>query len=223
MRILVVLDHPYTVDSADNVPHRRSFTAAVTEAAIRGARSAGHEVDLIDLSADGFDPRMSADDLTEWRLRTQSDPQVLDYQRRVLEAEQLVFAFPIWWEAMPAATKGFLDRVLAEGVLYEELEGAKGNPFRSLMPRLNGVTLLTVMTTPTAAYRWWFGDPVTKVMFKGAFGKIGVKNLRWRNYDRVEHRTPLQRQRMIDATEQYFSRLSVAKPPKRAGATASLS
>jgi NAD(P)H dehydrogenase (quinone) len=54
MKVLVVLDHPYTIVSAENVPHQRSFSAAVAAAAIRGARSAGHEVDLIDLAADGF-------------------------------------------------------------------------------------------------------------------------------------------------------------------------
>jgi hypothetical protein len=28
MKVLVVLDHPYTIDSAENVPHQRSFSAA---------------------------------------------------------------------------------------------------------------------------------------------------------------------------------------------------
>jgi hypothetical protein len=48
LKTLIVLDHPYTIDSARKVPHQRSFSAAVA-AAIRGARSAGHEIDLIDL------------------------------------------------------------------------------------------------------------------------------------------------------------------------------
>ena len=59
MKILVVLDHPYTIDSAENVPHQRSFSAAVAAAAIRGARSAGHEVDLIDLAADQASPDLA--------------------------------------------------------------------------------------------------------------------------------------------------------------------
>lgn len=33
-----------------------------------------------------------------------------DYQRRLLAAGHLAFVFPVWWEAMPAASKGFLDR-----------------------------------------------------------------------------------------------------------------
>jgi len=67
MKVLVVLDHPYTIASAQNVPHQRSFSAAVAAAAIRGARSAGHQVDLIDLAADGFQPAMTREDLAAWR------------------------------------------------------------------------------------------------------------------------------------------------------------
>jgi putative NADPH-quinone reductase len=137
MRVLVVLDHPYTIDSAENVPHRRSLSAAAA-AAIRGARRAGHETDLIDLAAENFHPAMTRDDLTAWRHGAAIDPQLLDYQRRLLEADHLVFAFPVWWEAMPAATKGFLDRVLIRGVMYEELPHARGNPFRNRMTRLGG-------------------------------------------------------------------------------------
>ena len=109
MRMLLVLDHPYTIASAEDVPHRRSFTAALAAAAMRGAEQAGHEVDLADLAADGFNPAMTREDLLGWRRGAAVDPLTLDYQRRLLEADHLVFAFPIWWEAMPATTKGFLD------------------------------------------------------------------------------------------------------------------
>ncbi len=211
MRIMLVLDHPYTIASAENVPHQRSLTAALAAATIRGAERAGHEVDLVDLAADGFNPVMTRDDLLAWRQRTAVDPVALDYQRRLLEADHLVFAFPVWWEAMPAMTKGFLDKVVAKGIHFEELPDAKGNPFRNHMARLRGVTALTVMTTPHAAYRWWFGDPVTKILFKGTFGKIGVKNLKWRNYAGVTAKTPQQRQQMIDDTEQHFRALAAPR------------
>ena len=207
MRVLLVLDHPYTLASAANVPHRRSFTAAVAAAAMRGAASAGHEVDLIDLAADGFSPAMTERDLAAWRRSHAADPQVLDYQRRLLEADHLAFAFPVWWEAMPAATKGFLDRVLTKGVVFDELPEAKGNPFRNLMPRLDGVTVLSIMTTPHAAYRWWYRDPLTKILFKGTFAKIGVRNLRWTNYASVTAKTPGQRAGMLERTEQAFAAL----------------
>jgi predicted transcriptional regulator len=104
---------------------------------------------------------------------------------RVAAADHLVFAFPIWWESMPALTKGFLDKVLTREFAFRELANAKGDPFVNLLTRLRGVTLLTIMTTPDKAYRWWFRNPVTKILFKGTFDKIGVKNLKWRNYPSV--------------------------------------
>jgi len=207
VRVLVVLDHPYTIASADNVLHRRSFSAAVATAAIRGARSTGHEVDLIDLAADGFQPAMTRQDLAAWRQGRAVDPLVLDYQRRLLAAGHVAFVFPVWWEAMPAATKGFLDRVLTKGVMYGELPGAKGNPFRNRMTNLSGVSVLSVMTTPDKAYRWWYRDPLTKILFKGTFAKIGVRNLRWTNYASVTRKTPEQRDQMLQQTEQAFAAL----------------
>lgn len=212
MRMLLVLDHPYTIASAEDVPHRRSFTAALAAAAMRGAEQAGHEVDLADLAADGFNPAMTREDLLGWRRGAAVDPLTLDYQRRLLEADHLVFAFPIWWEAMPATTKGFLDKVVAKGVHFDELPGVRGNPFRNRLPRLTGVTALTVMTTPDAAYRWWFGDPVSKILFKGTFGKIGVKKLTWRNYAGITAKTVAQRRRMIDDTQAHFATLVPRRP-----------
>jgi NAD(P)H dehydrogenase (quinone) len=207
MRVLIVLDHPYTIASAENVPHQRSFSAAIAAAAIRGVRSGGHEVDLIDLAADGFQPAMTREDLLAWRQASAIDPLVLDYQQRLFAADHLVFVFPVWWEAMPAATKGFLDRVLTKGVMYEEVSGVKGNPFRNRMIGLGGVTVLSIMTTPDKAYRWWYRDPLTKILFKGTFAKIGIKNLRWTNYASVTAKTPQQRDQMLRDTEQAFATL----------------
>ena len=74
--------------------------------------------------------------------------------------------------------------------MYEELPGAKGNPFRSRVTSLSGVSVLSVMTTPDKAYRWWYRVPLTKILFKGSFAKIDVRNGRWTNYASVTAKTP---------------------------------
>lgn len=204
MRVLIVFDHPYTRAASENVPHRRSFTAALTAAAERGLRTAGHEVDAIDLHEDGFDPVMSAQDLSAWRTKRAIDPHVLDYQQRVLAADHIIFAFPIWWEAMPALTKGFFDRVLTKGIVYDEPK--PGRPFVNKLPRLAGVTLITVMSTPAPIYRWWFGNPLTKIAFRGTFRKIGVRNLTWINHGGVADRSDRQRLGMLRTIEERFAR-----------------
>lgn len=196
MRTLIVLDHPYG----------GSYTRALVAAATEGLTSAGTEVDLIDLHADGFDPVMHAPDLAAWRHGEAVDPQVLDYQERLRAADHLVLAFPIWWELMPAMTKGFLDKVLLKGVAYDQPKpGGRMNP---LLTSLTGVTLMTVMSTPEILYRVVFGNPITKAVFRGTFRKIGVRNLTWRNHADVSAKTPQQRQALLDSTETYFGALA---------------
>ena len=63
------------------------------------------------------------------------------------------------------------------------------------------------MTTLDKAYRWWYRDPLTKILFKGTFAKIGVRNLRWTNYASVTGKTPEKRDQMLRQTEQAFAAL----------------
>ncbi|MCL2483313.1 MAG: NAD(P)H-dependent oxidoreductase [Propionibacteriaceae bacterium] len=206
MRVMVVLDHPYGAEAWDNTPHHRSFTAALAHAAVQGLGEAGHEIDLVDLHADGFNPVMSAEELTAWRQGAVSpDPLAADYQQRLLAADHLVLAFPIWWEAMPAGTKGFIDKVVAKGVAYHQ---GKGLPPMTNATKLTGVTLITVMSTPTVLYKVAFSSAISRILLRGTFRKIGIPNLTWLNYARVEKNTLTQRQRMLTTVSQRFARLA---------------
>jgi len=205
MRVLIVFDHPYGAEASDNIPHRRSFSAAIAAAARRGLERAGHEVDLVDLHRDGFDPVMHAADLAAWRMKTVIDEHAADYQARLLRADHAVFVFPIWWESMPAGTKGFLDKVMTKGIVYSESK--PGRPFVNGLKNLRGVTLMTVMTTPDLVYRWLFGNPITKIVFRGTFRKIGVRRLRWLNITNPSSKTLQQRQRILQRVEDRFAAL----------------
>lgn len=112
---VIILDHPYTLAGGHNEPHNRSFTSAIAQSAIDTLTAQGHQVDVIDLHADHFDPVMHADDLRAWRTNKFVDQQSFDYLQRLRAADEIIFVFPIWWELMPAMTKGFLDKVLAKG------------------------------------------------------------------------------------------------------------
>ena len=206
MKVMLVIDHPYGAQAWDNTPHRRSFAVALAHAAHLGLTAAGHEVDLIDLHADGFNPVMSAEELAAWRLGAESpDPLAADYQRRLLAADYLVLAFPIWWEAMPAATKGFIDKVVAKGVAYHEGSGLR--PMTNAT-KLRGVTLITVMSTPSLLYRIMFASAISKILLRGTFRKIGVGNLTWLSHAGVDAKSPAARQKMLDAVQARFARLS---------------
>ena len=97
--------------------------------------------------------------------------------------------------------------MLTKGVVFDELPGAAGNPFRNKLTPLSGVWILTIMTTPDKAYRWWYRNPITKIMFRGTFGKIGIRNLRWTDYASVTDLTDEQRAQLLRDTRQRFAGL----------------
>ncbi|WP_265522135.1 NAD(P)H-dependent oxidoreductase [Oerskovia flava] len=214
MRVLLIVNHPY----------EGSFSRALATAAARGAVAAGHEVDVIDLDVDGFDPVMRRDDLGAWRDQRSLDPLVAEYQERLFAADHVVMVFPVWWEVMPALTKGFFDKVLVPGTTYTE------NSIGALVGRfhhLRGVTVVTTMTTPGPVYRWWFGSTVHKAVVRGVFRKLRVRRVRWVNHARVAQVSPERRAAWLASLESRMHRLprSSRQPvgvpvPRRQGASA---
>ncbi|MBS4189540.1 NAD(P)H-dependent oxidoreductase [Bacillus sp. FJAT-49705] len=122
---------------------------------MKGLTAAGHTIDLIDLHAGGSNPVMTAADLAAWRQKKVLDPLAQDYQRRLIAADHIIFIFPIWWECMPAITKGFLDKVIVKGIIYDEPK--PGRLIVHHLPKLKRVSLLTVMSTPGIFYKLFFG------------------------------------------------------------------
>ncbi len=110
MRAVVVWAHP----SPD------SFSATVCATAATALRRAGHQVEVLDLYREAFDPVM---DREQWRAYRQEETLLDDASRRhadlVLRSEILVFVYPTWWFGLPAMLKGWLERVLGPGVAFD--------------------------------------------------------------------------------------------------------
>lgn len=176
MKAIIIFDHPYGIQASENEPHNRSFSAAVYKKVKEAIEAQNGKVDLIDLRADNFNPVMSKEDLVAWRTQPFIDKQTDDYFQRLTNADKIVFIFPIWWESMPASTKGFLDKVLAKGRL-------KSGDLARLQKKNPEIYVMTVSGTPTVIYRFWYGNPIVKIFKKGTFNKIGLKQFRWINFN----------------------------------------
>ena len=205
MHVLMVFDHPYGAAAFDNVPNRRSLSAAMLAAAQAGLDAAGHSYDTIDLAAEGFDPVLSAEDLRAWRTGSPARADVLGLQDRLAAADHIVFVFPTWWMSMPAATKGFLDRVLTRGFAFEEPR--PGGALVRTLHRLRGVTVMTAMTTPATLYGVWFGRPAQRILAQGTFRLIGIRRIRWIAIDRSTQRGPARRERALARITRQFAAL----------------
>ena len=105
MRVHLVFAHPVET----------SYGAAL-KSAIVAALQPRHEVDLLDLYAERFDPVMSRAERLGYHDIPANQIPVAPYVQRLLAAEALVLCFPAWSFGPPAILKGWLDRVMLPGV-----------------------------------------------------------------------------------------------------------
>lgn len=133
------------------VAHHRtdSLTAHTARRTVARLESAGYVVDLLDLHAEGFDPRMNVADQPDWgdREKPYSD-EVRAHMRRVLDADVVVAVFPVYWQSVPALLKGWIDRVWNYGFAYGRSK-----------PRLAGKRMLWLGLAGATS-----DDPVTEGM-----------------------------------------------------------
>ncbi|MBB3840041.1 putative NADPH-quinone reductase [Runella defluvii] len=197
MKVVIVFNHPYD----------GSFCNAILQAALKGLQRASHEIDLIHLDKDNFNPIMTSADLKAFRDKKPVDPKVIEYKERLEKADHLVFIFPIWWELMPALMKGFVDKVIFPGVMYD-YTNAGNTLMQPLMPNIKSVTMITTMNTPKWLYWSLFGNAIKKAMMLGTFWKMGYKNRKWISFNQVKMVTQEKRQQWLSQIEHKFSSLN---------------
>ncbi|KAA8484094.1 putative NADPH-quinone reductase [Arcticibacter tournemirensis] len=196
MRVVIVFNHPY----------EGSYNNAILSSVTKGLRKASHEVDLIHLDNDGFNPAMSAADLKAFVEHKPIDPQVIDYNKRLEEADHLIFVFPIWWDLMPARTKGFIDRVLCPGVVYDH--HPRGFGLVPLLKSLKSVTIITTMNKPRIMYSLLVGNLIRRAMLRSVFKTMGYKNLNWINFSSVKSVSREKREKWLISLENRFSKFN---------------
>lgn len=197
MKVVIVFDHPYGLQAGYNEIHNRSFTSALLVSILEKLEQRGDTVELIDLHKDNFDPVMRRQDLINWRTKPFVDDQSHAYFKQLESADEIIMLFPIWWEVMPAMTKGFIDKVFAKGQVSQI--GHK----RKLLNFNTKVRILTVSGTPTWAYYLKYGNPVGKMLKRGVFGKAGLKDFKWKNFN-AEDNSLATREKMLKSVGKYI-------------------
>jgi len=113
MRVLLIHAHPL----------EDSFNAALKDVALAALVGAGHEVEVLDLYACGFDPVLSAAERRGYHdVETNREPVAREVEQ-LLRAEALVLVYPVWNFGYPAILKGYFDRVFLPGVSFRMKNG----------------------------------------------------------------------------------------------------
>lgn len=171
MNVAVIYAHPY----------EKSFNAAILAKTIETLKKSGHDVDLIDLYVDHFNPVLTKADLAQYSNGGFIDPMVEDYQTRLKAAAHIVFIFPCWWAVMPAILKGFIDKVFLRGFAFDP----SGRFPKGLMKWIKGATVISTMETPQPFYKLLMKQPIKHMFVRGTLKFSGIKKVLWLNHGMV--------------------------------------
>ena len=167
MNVLILIDHPW----------EGSFNYVIMETFIDALHEKGHQIDLVDLNQDQFDPVFSTDELAVYAEGISLDPQVKDYQSRLASSDHLVMIFPIWWNVMPARMKGWMDKVLLPGFAF-----SKGQFPEPMLDHIQGATVLTTTGAPDDVHRREYHNALHWVLCKGTLAFCGISPVAWLNF-----------------------------------------
>jgi len=129
MRILYIYCHPLP----------ESFHAAIRAKALDALTRAGHQVDLLDLYAENFNPVLSEDARRHYHDTSRNQTGLESYVERLKSAEAVILQFPTWCFGLPAMLKGFFDRMIMPGVAFDLSDPARVKPMLLNIKRIVGI------------------------------------------------------------------------------------
>lgn len=184
--ILIIVGHP------DSNPKR--LCRALAEAYADGARSAGHEVRLIDIATLDFPILRTMEEFTNRPLPVTLE----DAAQAMKDAEHLVFVFPLWLGTMPALLKAFLEQVMRPGVAFAYPEAGKSGFAKTLLKGRSARVVVT-MGMPASFYRLWYLGHGIAGLRRNILNFVGISPVRETLFGTVEGASDTKRRKWISA------------------------
>ena len=166
MRVMVLHAHPLET----------SYNRALCNAVIEALTANGHQVDLVDLYAENFNPVLSREDRLKYHdVPDNITPDLKPYVDRLMAAEAMVVVHPVWNYGFPAILKGYFDKVFLPGVSFI-LEGGDGPDKGKLIPGMKNIKKVAYVTTYGGdRFRTMLmGDPPRRLAMRWAWATFGT-------------------------------------------------
>lgn len=180
-RIAIIQGHP---DGS-----QRHFGHALAAAYEAAARSAGHEVALLEVAGMDLDFLRSR---TDWESAPGSEA-VRQAQTIIAWAEHLVIVYPLWLGSMPALLKAFFEQVFRPGFA---VDAGTSEPWKQRL-RGRSARLVVTMGMPAWVYRAYFLSHGLKAFERNILKFCGISPVRASLIGMVEAPDPAARTRWL--------------------------
>lgn len=174
-------------------PWAGSFNKAVLDTVTKRCEEKANKVVVIDLYKDHFSPAMEEKSLYLFSKGKSADSMVENYQKLLLDTQELVFIFPIWWFSPPAIVKGFIEKVMLKNFAYIQ------KPMRmiGLLKTIEKTTVITTSEIPTRYIRTIGGNPIKGIFIRNTLKKLGLNHIKWLNCGRTVSGSKEKRQNFL--------------------------
>ena len=153
--------------------NEKSFNSAIRDTFIETAKTKGHQVDLVDLYKEKFNPVFAGE---------KPDEVVIDHQNRIEKSDIIVLVAPIWNFRMPAIVEGWIDKVLAPpwAFTFKKLIGNYGYPLGNLKNK-KAIIFCTYGSPRLAITTFFLNLPIRRLK-RGVFHICGITKINYRRY-----------------------------------------
>ncbi len=180
-------------------PNHKSLGAALYQSTLKGLEGNLHEVKIIDLYADNFDPVLVYNE-DKRRRDMHLDPDLADYREQIKWADRLIFVYPIFWGRPPAMLLGFIDRIFASNFAYKD----NGKAFPEPLLAGKSAVCISTMKGPAGYLQLWLGNAHQNLMKRALFSFVGIKKVKFFEFGGVEKKDGKQVQQ-LQKVARYFA------------------
>jgi putative NADPH-quinone reductase len=199
MRVLIVFCHP-APDSLLGAMRARTDARLAAE---------GHEVETIDLYAEGFDPVMPEADWRAHRRFERPGDKLDRHVEALLRTEALVLIYPTWWFGMPAMLKGWFERIWQPKIALDFEDG------EFQIHKLKNITRFAAISShgsPRFFIDWLMGNPGLKTLRGLKLQLAPGAKLLWRAFYNVDAASREKNTALMARFESDLARFLSQKP-----------
>jgi putative NADPH-quinone reductase len=179
--IVIIQGHPD--------PSGNRLCHALADAYAKGAAGAGHGVTRIEVASLDFPLLRTKEEFEKGTLPASLGPA----QLALVDADHLVFVYPLWLGTLPALLKAFLEQVARPGIAFTMT--AKGGLIRHFKGK--SARIIVTMGMPALLYRFYFGAHGLKSFERSILGWVGVKPIHETLLGLVEARSAAKRAKWL--------------------------
>jgi len=161
MKIMLILAHP----------KKESFNHAIAERIHDGLQKLGHSVWSHDLYEEAFDAVYRFENVEK------EDVLVQRHRDQLMSCEGLIIVHPNWWGQPPAILKGWIDKVLVEGVAYGFDPDDNGSGVPAGLLRAKQALIINTSNTPLEREQTVFQDPLEMIWKNCVLHYCGIENV----------------------------------------------